>query len=260
MKKGSLVIVGTGIRSVGQLTVESIAWIQRADKVFYLVSEPIAESLIQRLNPAAESLQKYYVHGKPRLQTYQDFVDRIMESVRAGNQTCAAFYGHPGVFVLPSHVAVRQARSEGYEARMLPGISAEDCLFADLGVDPATSGCQAYEATDFVMHRRRIDPSSAVILWQVGVVGEWAFKQNGYGGSGLPLLVEKLSEFYRPDHSAYVYEAAVFPGCEPVIRPVQLAQLPATPLSSASTLYIPPAEASVPDASMYQRLGLAASG
>jgi uncharacterized protein YabN with tetrapyrrole methylase and pyrophosphatase domain len=259
MEKGSLVIVGTGIRSVGQLTIESIAWIQRADKVLYLVSEPVAESLIQRLNPAAESLQKYYVHGKPRLQTYLDFVDRIMESVRAGNQTCAAFYGHPGVFVLPSHVAVRQARSEGYQARMLPGISAEDCLFADLGVDPATSGCQAYEATDFVMHRRRIDPSSAVILWQVGVLGEWAFKQNGCSGSALPLLVEKLSEFYRPDHGAYVYEAAVFPGCEPVIRSVQLFELPATPLSSASTLYIPPAEASVPDVNMYQRLGLAAS-
>jgi uncharacterized protein YabN with tetrapyrrole methylase and pyrophosphatase domain len=260
MKRGSLVIVGTGIRSVGQLTIEAIAWIQRAEKVFYLVSEPIAESLIQRLNPVAESLQKYYVDGKPRLETYQDFVDRIMESVRAGNQTCAAFYGHPGVFVLPSHVVVRQARSEGYQARMLPGISAEDCLFADLGVDPATSGCQAYEATDFVMHRRRIDPSSAVILWQIGVVGEWAFKRNGYDRSGLPLLLEKLSEFYRPDHHAYVYEAAVFPGCEPVIRAVQLSQLPVTPLSAASTLYIPPAQASIPDVSMYQRLGLAATG
>jgi hypothetical protein len=57
MNKGSLVIVGTGIRSVGQLTIESIAWIERADKVLYVVSEPIAESLILRLNPAAESLQ-----------------------------------------------------------------------------------------------------------------------------------------------------------------------------------------------------------
>ena len=77
MKAGSLTIVGTGIRSVGQLTTESIACIKRADKVFYIVSEPIAESLILRLNPAAESLQKYYVHGKPRLQTYKEFVDRI---------------------------------------------------------------------------------------------------------------------------------------------------------------------------------------
>jgi uncharacterized protein YabN with tetrapyrrole methylase and pyrophosphatase domain len=256
MKKGSLTVVGTGIRSVGQLTIESIAWIQHADKVLYLVSDPIAESLILRLNPSAESLQKYYVHGKPRLQTYKDFVDRIMESVRQGNRTCAAFYGHPGVFVLPSHAAVRQARNEGYEARMLPGISAEDCLFADLGVDPATNGCQAYEATDFVMHRRKLDPSCSVILWQVGVVGDWTFKQTGYGNSGLPLLVEKLAEYYPANHGAFVYEAAVLPGCEPVIRPLPLYQLSAASLSPASTLYIPPAQAAAPDVNMYRRLGL----
>ena len=256
MKQGSLIVVGTGIRTVGQLTIESIAWMKRADQVLYVVSDPIAESLILSLNSNAESLQKYYVPGKSRLETYQDFVSRIMESVRAGKQTCAAFYGHPGVFVLPSHVAIRQARSEGYEARMLPGVSAEDCLFADLGVDPASSGCQAYEATDFVMHRRRIDPSSSVILWQVGVVGDWTFQHTGYSNAGLPLLVEKLLEYYRPEQTVVVYEAAVLPGCEPVIRPVPLCQLPAAPLSSASTLYIPPAQTPTVDLVMYQRLGL----
>lgn len=256
MKKGTLIIVGTGIRSVGQLTVESIAWIQWADRVFYVVSDPVAEFMIQRLNISAESLQKYYVEGKARLQTYKDFVDRIMESVRAGYRTCAAFYGHPGVFVTPSHEAIRQARSEGYEARMLPGISAEDCLFADLGVDPSTSGWQAYEATDFVIHNRQLDPSSAVVLWQVGIVGHFEFQAAGYGNCGLPLLLEKLSQYYRSDHAVFVYEAAVLPGCEPVIRPVPLYQLPIVPLSTASTLYIPPALATVPDRKMYQRLGL----
>ena len=259
MKTGNLIIVGTGIRTVGQLTIESIAWMQSADKVFYLVSDPIAESLILQLNPAAESLEKYYAHGKPRLQTYKDFVDRIMESVRDGKRTCAAFYGHPGVFVTPSHEAIRLARSEGYEARMLPGISAEDCLFADLGIDPSINGCQVYEATDFVIHQRKLDPSSAVILWQVGVVGHWTFQQGGYANSGLPLLLEKLSTYYHQSHSVILYEAAVLPGCEPVIRPVQLCQLPSVPLSPASTIYIPPAQSAVPDRDMYQRLGLPTS-
>ena len=248
--------MGTGIRSVGQLTIESIACMRNAEKMFYGVSDPIAESLILRLNPSAESLQKYYVDGKSRLQTYKDMVDHILESVRNGNRTCAAFYGHPGVFVLPSHEAIRQARSEGYEARMLPGISAEDCLFADLGVDPANSGCQSYEATDFVMHQRKLDPSCSVIIWQIAVTGHWIFQEAGYSNSGLPLLLEKLSGYYRPDHRVFVYEAAVFPGCEPVIRPVMLGQLPEVPLTSASTLYIPPANAAIPDRNMWLRLGL----
>jgi len=34
---------------------------------------------------------------------------------------------------------------------MLPAISSEDCLYADLGVDPATTGNASYDATDFLL-------------------------------------------------------------------------------------------------------------
>jgi hypothetical protein len=34
------------------------------------------------------------------------------------------------------------------------------------------SGCQSYEATDFLVHRRKTDKSSALVLWQAGVVGK----------------------------------------------------------------------------------------
>jgi hypothetical protein len=34
---------------------------------------------------------------------------------------------------------------------MLPAVSAEDCLFADLGVDPGAAGCQSHEAADFLI-------------------------------------------------------------------------------------------------------------
>ena len=54
---------------------------------------------------------------------------------------------------------------------MIAGISAEDCLFADLGFDPASTGCLTFEATDFLIHNRRVDPTCLVILWQIGVVG-----------------------------------------------------------------------------------------
>src|SRR5262245_3832821 len=103
-KKGSLVVVGTGIRTVGQLTMEAIAWIKQAERLFYVVSDPIAESVIQDLNPkAAESMSGLYHEGKPRILAYNAMIDRILKSVRSGKMTVAAFYGHPGVFAYPSH-------------------------------------------------------------------------------------------------------------------------------------------------------------
>jgi hypothetical protein len=137
---------------------------------------------------------------------------------------------------------------------MLPGISAEDCLFADLGVDPSTHGCQSYEATDFLINSRKIDPTSAVILWQIGVVGDWTFQTKGYDLSALPLLAERLGQFYRPDDIAYLYEAAVHLGCQPVIRPMPVGSLAQATPSPASTLYIPPAQPPMFDPVIYSRL------
>ncbi len=250
-----LVIVGTGIRTVGQLTLEAIAWMKRAQKLFYVVGDPVAEEVIVKLNPTgAESLSTLYREGKPRSDTYNAMVARMLASVRAGALTVGAFYGHPGVFAYPSHEAIRQARNEGYRARMLPGISAEDCLFADLGVDPAVNGCQSYEATDFMLNGRQLDNSGQVILWQVGVVGDWTFKQHGYDLSALPLLLERLYEFYPPMHPVVVYEAATLPGCEAAVRTIPLWALPQAGLTAASTLYIPPARSSASDPILASRM------
>ena len=180
-RRGQLVVVGTGLRTTGHFTSEAIAWIRAADKVLYVVGDPVAEEVLRTLNPdAVESLQDLYGEGKERQDTYDQMVERILECVRSGLRTCAAFYGHPGVFVYPSHVAVRRARAEGFSAIMLPGISAEDCLFADLGIDPAAYGCQSYEATDYLFSQRRLEPSSALVLWQVGVVGSTTFTSGEY--------------------------------------------------------------------------------
>jgi hypothetical protein len=35
-----------------------------------------------------------------------------------------AFYGHPGEFAMPPHRVIETAKSEGYAAHIIPGISA----------------------------------------------------------------------------------------------------------------------------------------
>jgi uncharacterized protein YabN with tetrapyrrole methylase and pyrophosphatase domain len=254
-KRGSLVAVGTGIRVVGQLTVEAIAHMKNADKLLYCVGDPIAEHLIKSLNEAgAESMFSYYGEGKPRSETYEQMVRRMLECVREGRETCVALYGHPGVFAWPAHEAIRRARAEGYQARMLPAVSAEDCLFADVGIDPAMTGCQSYEATDFMLNGRIIDTSSVVILWQIGVLGDWTYKSAAYDTSSMPLLLERLHQFYPDNHQAIVYEAAVYPGCSPTIRYIPLFSLPTSGVTAMSTLCIPPARLPSADPAFQARL------
>ena len=239
--RGSLVVVGTGIRTVGHITMEAIAWIKASDVVLYLIADPVAEEVIRHLNPeGAMSLRGYYGEGLVRTQSYEAMVQHILSCVRAGKRTCVAFYGHPGVFAYPSHESIRRARLEGYPARMLPGVSAEDCLFADLGVDPAVNGCLSIEASDFLLHEKAVDTSSALVLWQIGVVGDWTYRSDGYQLGAFPMLVSKLVGLYGAAHEGFVYEAATMPGLPPRITKIAMVHLSPAYVNAGSTLYVPP--------------------
>jgi uncharacterized protein YabN with tetrapyrrole methylase and pyrophosphatase domain len=260
LEQGSLTIVGTGIQLVGHLTKGAEAWIQQADKVLFALADPVTAKWLKTLNASAEALP-YNTDNQRRRETYREMVERLLAEVRKGINVCAVFYGHPGVFADPAHNAIRQARREGFRAQMLPGVSAEDCLFADLGLDPGKNGCQSFEATDFLIRRRRFDPHSALILWQIAMVGNLGFYQEGGHLRGLKVLGEVLEETYGPEHEVIVYEAAVYhPVCEPVIQPLPLSKLAEAKVTAVSTLYIPPhAEAPV-DNEMMARLGMAPLG
>jgi uncharacterized protein YabN with tetrapyrrole methylase and pyrophosphatase domain len=240
-RRGSLVIVGTGIKLVAHTTLEALNSIQRAGKVLYLVTEPATETWIRQLNPTAETLAHHYAEGKLRYDTYRAMTDQIMTAVRSGMDVCAAFYGHPGVFVNASHEAIRLARREGFPARMLPGVSTEDCLIADLGVDPGQSGSQNFEATDFLIRRRRFDPTSSLILWQVGVLGETSVRKGmACRPERLRVLTAALRRHYPRRHPLVLYEAAQYPVCEPAIKRIPLEALPRQTILAMTTLYVAP--------------------
>ncbi len=258
MSRGSLTVVGTGYFGAGQVTQETVELVRRAEKLFFLVTEPLTRLWLERQNPSAESLYDSYREGRPRAETYEEMVARILAPVREGRTVCAAFYGHPGVFVRPGHRAIELARAEGHEARMLPAVSAEDCLFADLGLDPAVDGCQSFEATDFLLRGRRFDPRSALVLWQIGGIGVATFhRRELWSREGLVLLTERLAAFYPAEHKVTVYEAAVLPVCPPKIERMALRELPEAPVTLISTLFVPPTGKAPIDPVMAARLGLA---
>lgn len=255
MPAGSLTVVGTGIRLGMQLTPEARAALTGADEVLYLVPDPVAMAWIERLNPRSRSLHQHYRPGRNRSETYTAMVDEIVGRVRAGADVCVAFYGHPGVFVRPSHEAVRRVRAEGLSAQMLPSVSAEDCLFADLGVDPGEHGCQSYEATDFLLRRRRVDPAASLILWQISMVGNLGYATEP-DTSRLHVLAGYLSEVYPGTHSVVLYEAAPYPAARPLIQRIRLAELVDADVATMTTLYVPPLAERPSDREMGRRLGL----
>jgi hypothetical protein len=181
---------------------------------------------------------------------------RVLDSLTTNDIVCFVLYGHPGVFVYPSHEVIRRAKLAGHDAQMLPGISAEDCLFADIGIDPARLGCCTFEATDFLLYGRVFDPRSYLILWQVGLIGDITFKLDGYDTPNVEPLVQRLSRSYPLDHDLIVYEASQYAVCAPRVDHVSLQNLASEKLTAISTLVVPPAVRSEVDMEMADLLGI----
>lgn len=251
-----LSIVGTGIRLSGQLTTETINLIRHADRVLAVMTDPLALDYLADLNPNTHSLHHHYAVGRQRDRTYEQMVEDILAPMRKGEKVCAAFYGHPGVFVWPSHEAIRRARVEGYSAEMYPGLSAEDCLFADLNLDPARSGCQSFEAMDFLLFGRIFDPTASLILWQPIALGDLSRSTFRTDPRWVTALAEILMECYPAGHEIVVYEAASFPLDELRIEPVTLNRLHEVEFTQASTLYVPPLRAPTLSRERLEKLGV----
>ncbi|UGB37173.1 SAM-dependent methyltransferase [Frateuria soli] len=236
------------------LTPLARSHIEQADVVFAGLSDGIVEKWLERMHPDVRSLQSYYREGKSRLKTYREWVELMMAQVRAGKRVCGVFYGHPGIFAWSPHKAIEVARAEGFDAFMEPGISAEDCLYADLGIDPGRFGCQHFEASQLLFYERRIDPSGYLVLWQVALVGDRSLGRLATGAAYRQLLVDLLLNDYPSDHQVIIYRAPTLPIEMPRVRRVALADLALTPMTAEETLVLPPALPLKPNLAMQARL------
>lgn len=256
MKSGSLTVVGSGIKFMSHLTTEAKIHIQQADKVLYLVNEPAIRHWICENSKEAQSLNTIYAQHQFRMDTYEAITATIMAHLRHLDDICVVVEGHPVVFAKPALDAVVQAKKEGFDATILPGISAEAYLFADLGIDPGSCGCQSYEATDFLIHHRAFDGYSHLILWQVSVIGMIENTQNHCHKKNTQHLITYLSKCYPLNHEVMLYEGSQYPHISSKIKKIPLCMLPDTEISRITTLYIPPLSQTTSDLNMLQTLGM----
>lgn len=249
-------VVGVGIRGHGHLTADARHFLERADEVVYVISDQIAERMVRDLRPDARSLYGLYDESKPRARTYEEMVEAMLAPVRQGKLVCAAFYGHPGFCADSPHDAVAQARAEGFTALMLPAVSSVDCLWADLGLDPADEGVQIYEATRFLTGAVTPDLRAGLILLQLGSIGEPGYLRTGIRRDGLQRLAERLVAQYGEDHPCVVYQVATLLTSARHAERITLGELGDADVPYMATLWVPPKLPPKVDRKMLRRLGM----
>lgn len=245
--------VGPGMVLGAHMTERCKNHITQADVVF-TSCHPIIEKWLATMNPNMHSMQHFYADNKDRRNTYREMQAAMLDQVRNNKKVVGVFYGHPGVFAQVPHHSIRQASEEGYEAWMEPGISADACLYADMGIDPGAYGCQQFETSQYMFYKRQIDPSAYVILWQLGHAGDLSLTPRLTGVEERQVLVNMLLNYYEPCHQVAIYESPFLPTQKPRIIWFRLDALPTADVSLISTLVIPPGRRLVPNDKIVRQL------
>lgn len=251
-----LTVVGTGYDAAAHTTDEARAAVEAADRLFYLMTDPASAAWLRGIQPRSTSLHPCYQEGESGVEASQRMVDEVLGPLRRGETVCAAFSGHPVICMHTTRELLRRARLAGHRVEVLPGLSFEDCLVADLGVDPGQTGRALYDATDFVLRPRPVDTRAALVLLQVGVIGEREYRGGTEASrAGLRLLQEALARHYPPEHEVVLYQASQLPVAGPTIVRLPLAELAGGPVRVQTTLYVPPIEPAVLNPEVLRHLG-----
>lgn len=245
MNVGSLMVVGTGIGFRRQLIPAAEAAIRNADKLLYQIGDSLTARWLRGLNSSAESLSRPGTDDPIlRSSVYEAMADSVFAAVSGGHNVCFVTYGHPGVYQHAAHRSIELVRAAGMPAAMLPGISALDCLVADLGIEIG-SGCQLLDASSLVLQNKSLDPTSSLILFQIGMFGNPYYR--GDRPAPLHLLGDRLRDAWGADQLATFYEAAMLPIWDPMVRSVRLSDLEAAPTTARTLVYLAPAKNAEPD-------------
>lgn len=235
-------IVGLGIVNVHQITREVDEALRRSCEILYLAQEFGLVEYLQQLCPKVTNLHSVsYREGDNRMNAYNMMTAKVIEAALDHPPVTFALYGHPLVFALPPFQILKVASLLGLRVRLLPGISAMDCLFIDLKLDPGR-GLQIYEATDMLLLQRPLQPEVACLIWQIGAIESLLYSVATNRPERFSRLKNYLLQYYPPEHKVIAAYSSTFPLIPSLLTEFPLGEIEAyaQKLHAGVTLYIPP--------------------
>jgi len=193
------------------------------------------------------SLDDIYFSSKQRSESYEKIANELLSSIQKNDNVCFLIYGHPTFFSSVVEKIKKRISSKDIIIQVMPGISAMDCLFADLKIDPGSMGLQSYDATEFLLYDEKFSTTSHLVLWQIAIIGEIGIVKNSEINldrqkKAITILITKLLLHYPADHIVKLYVASQYPSIEFELVSIELQKLNEINISRLATLYIPPSK------------------
>ena len=233
-----IIITGSGIKSLSHMTVESLAAIEQADIVLYLLNESILAQWVEEKAKQSESLEELYFSEALRQDAYKKIAGHVLLSSELHDNVCLVVYGHPLLLSNSVGYLLKQVDRDRVNVLLLPAISSLDCLLCDLEVDPLY-GCFSIDATELIYKNKMLDNTNHLILWQIGMINNSDTDSHSESITGLSSLQNLLLLYYDANHDCVFYEASILPHIPPKITRTTLANMHLMSVTRITSLYVP---------------------
>jgi hypothetical protein len=166
---------------------------------------------------------------------------KVLEAALINPPVTFALYGHPTIFAYPPFLVYQAATELGIKVKVMPGVSAMDCIFSELMIDPATNGIQMFEATDLLMRQRPLQTDVPVLLWQIGAVETALYSKSFSKPKRFERIKNYLLKFYPGEHLVQSIYCSNYPLMASTILNFKIADIEnySKQLHAGHTLYIP---------------------
>lgn len=253
-----LYIVGLGVANVDHVTREAESAIRQSREVLYLDTGVATQRFLEQRCARVTSLyEESYREEDLRLNAYRHMAARVIDAALDHAPVTLAIHGHPVVAVYAPFLILDMAELLGLTVRILPGISAMDCVFAELKIDPCVHGLQMYEATDLLLRGRPLQADVPALIWQIGNLETRLHTSRVSKPERFDRFVNYLLRFYPVGHNVVAIYVAPHPLMPSTIRQFPLGKLRehAEHLHAGFTLYIPAvAERAIEDIDLLRKI------
>ncbi|KZM40417.1 hypothetical protein OA92_07285 [Marinomonas sp. SBI22] len=243
-KDVDIYIVGLGIMNVDQITREAEYILSKSKTVLYVENGIGVDEFLKSKCENAINLVSEYEEDQDRMIAYRAMAAKVLDTALEGGPITFGLYGHPTVFAYPPFLIKQAADLLGLKVKVVPGISAMDCIFTDLMIDPGTAGMQMYEATELLMRERPLHNDVPALIWQIGAIETALYSQMPSNAQRFERFKEYLLKFYPAEHTVHSIYCSNYFMMPATLHSFKIEDIGdyAEQLHAGHTLYIPPCE------------------
>lgn len=174
--QSGIYIVGTGVKTIAHITLETEKLLHNADFAVYLDETGEIEHYLRTINLKGNNIIGLYKDGAIRSDIYDQIVNNIIDVAESNRRVVYLAPGNPIFLNSVVERLLNLCEQQNKNVFLLSGVSSVDTVLTDLRMPVQRTGIQCYDSTFLLENKPFIDTKVPLLIFQPGVVNNREIK------------------------------------------------------------------------------------